>query len=71
MGPGSHVFCATAQGRLAKLMSRKTHVSPPIYFLILLMPNAVEFVEAEEEIDAEGEDGGSDSKSATNGDFGD
>jgi len=32
MGPVSHVFCATAQGRLAKLMSRKTHVSTPIYF---------------------------------------
>ena len=40
MGPVSHVFCATAQGRLAKLMSRKTHVSTPIYFLVLF---SVEF----------------------------
>ena len=36
----------------------------------LLVSNAVEFVEAEEEIDTEGEDGGSDSESAANGDFG-
>ena len=49
MGPVSHVFCATAQGRvalrarrvprggMAKLMSRKTHVSTPIYFLSYLI----------------------------------
>ena len=37
MGPVSHVFCATAQGRLAKLMSRKTHVSTPIYFSMLYL----------------------------------